>query len=249
MALQKILITGGTGYLGSSIVKILAKNFEVKLIARNNLNFNNKNIEVIRIKDLMLLSDQWWRSHLKDIKYFIHIAWYVNHSDYVVNKKNLDWMCQTIKIADLIKKYSKVSKFIGIGSEMEYGEGIYKKKIEQQRPYSIYGFSKLTSFHFLEQIFLKTKIDFVWCRVFKLFGGENEVNTRLYPQIIKAKKIKKKIFLRNKNFYSDYLHVDIAAKHICNLLKIKKKKIINISSGKREKIKDFADRIFEEKTR
>ena len=70
MALQKILITGGTGYLGSSIVKILAKNFEIKLIARNNLNFNNKNIEVIRIKDLMLLSDQWWRFHLKDIKYY-----------------------------------------------------------------------------------------------------------------------------------------------------------------------------------
>jgi nucleoside-diphosphate-sugar epimerase len=247
MATQKILITGGTGYLGTSLLKILAKNFKVKLITRNRLIVSSKNVEVIKVKDLFSLPDKWWISQLKDTKYFIHLAWYVKQSDYISNSQNLSWMFETIRIAEIVKKYSEVSKFIGIGSEQEYGDGIYKKNLKYERPYSTYGFAKITTFYFLQQIFFKTKIDFTWCRVFKLYGGKNEKNSRLYPYLLKCKNDGKKPLLKNKKIYFDSLHVRKAAKKIFNLIDSKKSKIVNIKSGKRTLISTFASNVLQGK--
>ena len=44
---KKILVTGGTGFIGKYVVNILSKNFDLKLLVRrkNSLKFN-KNIDI-----------------------------------------------------------------------------------------------------------------------------------------------------------------------------------------------------------
>ena len=43
-------------------------------------------------------------------------------------------------------------------------------------PINIYGFTKLATKNFLEEIFDQSKINFIWLRLFKIYGGVNEKN-------------------------------------------------------------------------
>ena len=52
--MKKILVTGGTGFIGSSIVNDLIKNYKVSVIDNNSrgnikrLNINNKNLKYFK---------------------------------------------------------------------------------------------------------------------------------------------------------------------------------------------------------
>lgn len=241
MAKDKVLISGGTGYLGTPLLRLLKKKYEVTLISRKEKR--EKDIKIIRTKDLLNEKNEWWIEKLKDIKYFIFLSWDVNQKNYTSSFDNLTWMTQVIKIAKVVLKNSNITSFICIGSGFEYGNGIYKKSLKIERPSSIYGFSKLTLLFFLQQIFSNSKINFLWFRIFHLYGEKNEKKTRLYPYLLKCKKNATKPILKNKNMYYDYLHVNEAAKKIFNLITSKKSRIINIKSGKRLQISTFAKKV------
>ena len=151
MAKDKILISGGTGYVGTPLLKLLKKNYDIKLISRQKAI--HKDNEYIKTKNLFNENKKWWIQTLKDTKYFIFLSWDVSHSKYTGDFQNLKWMTEIIKIAKIVRNNSSISSFICIGSGFEYGDGIYKKKIKIERPSTIYGFSKLTLFFFYNKYF------------------------------------------------------------------------------------------------
>ena len=241
MAKDKILISGGTGYVGTPLLKLLKKKYHIKLISRQR-NIS-QDIKCIKTKNLLNEDKKWWIKNLKGVKYFIFLSWDVSHSKYTSDFQNLKWMTEIIKIAEIVKNNSKISSFICIGSGFEYGDGIYKKKLKIERPSTIYGLSKLTLFLFLQQIFLNSKIKFIWLRIFHLFGEKNEKKSRLYPYLLKCRNNGKKPVLKNKKAYCDYLHVNTAARKIFNLIDSKKSRIVNIKSGKRILVSTFAQHV------
>ena len=190
MAKDKILITGGTGYLGRHIVIKLKKNFKIKLITRKDLKPEN-NLEICKTKNIFLEDETWWKKNLRDVKYLLHLAWDVD-KNYQNKLTNLEYMAGTIKIAKIAKNCSTIKSFICVGSESEFGNGCLKKTVKEEMPINIYGFAKLTTRNFLEEIFDQSKINLIWLRLFKIYGGTNEKKFRLYPQIIKALKNKNK---------------------------------------------------------
>mgnify|MGYP002005230553 CR=1 FL=1 len=113
MAKDKILISGGTGYVGTPLLKLLKKNYDIKLISRQK--DIHKDIEYIKTKNLFNENKKWWIKNLKDTKYFIFLSWDVSHSKYTSDFQNLKWMTQIIKIAKIARYNSKISSFICIG--------------------------------------------------------------------------------------------------------------------------------------
>ena len=245
MVKDTILISGGTGYVGTPLLKLLKKKYHIKLISRQK-NIN-QDIKCIKTKNLFNEDKKWWIKNLKDVKYFIFLSWDVSHSKYTSDYRNLKWMTEIIKIAKIARSNSKISSFICIGSGFEYGDGVYKKKLKIERPSSIYGFSKLALFFFLQEIFLNSKIKFIWFRIFHLYGERNEKNSRLYPYLLKCRNNGKKPVLKNKKAYCDYLHVKTAAKKIFNLIESKNSRVVNIKSGKRMLVSTFSRYVLQRK--
>ena len=121
----KILITGGTGFIGSHLIKKLSeKKIKVISISRSN-KINNS--DIIWIKSDLKLSNKNF-NYIKNLKpeIIIHLAW-ENIPDFSKEmcKKNLD---KTKYFFKRILTLSSVKKIIVSGSCFEYSKKYGKKR-------------------------------------------------------------------------------------------------------------------------
>ena len=239
----RILITGGTGFLGYQIVKQLIKqNYKnIKLVVRRKpklIKFDRP-IKFKFSKDIFLESNFSLKKMLKDIDIVIHTAWYVNPKDYLHSKKNLDCLNGTINLAKAASE-CKVKKFVGIGTCFEYDT---KKKFLSTKtnlsPETLYSACKASVFFILSRLLNHKEIIFKWCRVFYLYG-ENEKSQRLFPIIQNKFKNNEIINLGEGKQIRDYIDVKDAARMIINFSMNNKKGAKNICTGIPISIKNFA---------
>ena len=242
----KILITGGTGFLGYQIVKQLIKQDynNITLVCRKKpkyLKFN-KFVKFKLTKDIFSESNSSLKRKLKNVDLIIHSAWYVNPKDYLYSKKNLDCLTGTINLAKAASE-CKVKKFVGIGTCFEYD--VEKKFLSTKTslsPQLLYSASKASVFFTLSNFFNTRETLFKWCRVFYLYG-ENEKPERLYPLIQNKLKNNESINLGEGKQVRDYINVRDAAKMIINFSMNNKIGAINICSGIPISIKNFSLKI------
>lgn len=229
---SKILITGYTGFIGRAISFELLK----KKLTLYGINKSNKKIKKIKKIKAKINSIKFYKILKKEkIQILIHTAWETNHlrmRDSVNNKK---WYYLSV---NLIKKFFKYGgkKVICLGSSDEYYRKINKKMtfFENSKKFNtnIYAKYKIKLYNYLKKKYPKK---YVWLRVFWLFG-KNENKLRLIPQLILAKKNKKRILILNPNYKLDYLNVEVAAKIITKILLKNLTGCFNIASGKNYKI-------------
>ena len=162
-----------------------------------------------------------------------------NPNDYTYSFKNIEHLDASLKLSKAIASYKNKS-LIGLGTCLEYDltPGIlYPHNCE--KPENIYSSCKLAYKNITKEILKNTNNRFIWARLFYLYG-ENEYQQRLYPSIKKAIKEKKPLALSSGENIRDFIEVNVAAEMIVNCLLIEDKfKIVNISTGKGQKIKDF----------
>tara|TARA_B100000579_G_C22818796_1_gene849381 strand:+ start:971 stop:1918 length:948 start_codon:yes stop_codon:yes gene_type:complete len=144
--MDKVLITGGLGYLGTELSKFLAnRGYKVKIIDigyfNNKLGTNNKNIKVIK-KDLNNINV----NDLKGFKKIIHLAAISNDPAALLNSK-ITWetnVLSTLKLLEICK-ISKIQQFIFVSSGSVYGVS-KKKKVDENTellPLSDYNKTKM----------------------------------------------------------------------------------------------------------
>lgn len=242
---MNILITGGAGYIGSTVANLfLDKNHQVTII--DNLSTGSK--KNIPKKCVFYHCDI---SNIKKIKEIlkkkfdvvIHFAAYANSEDSVnYPKKYLrNNYKKAIIFLDLCMK-SKIKNFIYSSTAAIYGHN--KKKIKESdklKPLTPYAISKLK----LEKFFFKNKrkLNFIILRYFNVGGVEKKLrcgfniqNKSLIANLCKS-------FFNNERFsiygntyptedgtaVRDYIHVeDLAKIHFRFALKIIKKRYMDI---------------------
>jgi nucleoside-diphosphate-sugar epimerase len=173
--MAKILVTGGTGFIGSALVKkLLANGHDVKVLDNNSRgNINKlgdvaKNIEMVQgdIRDFNLVSKA-----MKDIDVVYHLA-FVNGTRYFYEKPDLVLevgLKGTLNVLDAIKS-SKVYRYIFASSAEVYQEPTHVPTSEDERlmipdprnPRYSYGGGKLIgeilSLHYLKDKDVQTVI-------------------------------------------------------------------------------------------
>ncbi len=245
---DRILIVGGTGFIGTHIVKeALFKGLQVSIISKNHKALSD------RIKDVEYLSidisnkDSLY-NQLKDktFHHVINLGGYVDHSNYSSGgDKVFDVHFNGTKnLINCINKDS-LRSFIQIGSSDEYGDNpAPQNESQRESPISPYSFAKTTTTHFLQMLYRTEQFPVVILRPFLVYGPGQGME-RFIPQVINGC-IEGKEFptsegkqLRDFCFIGDFVRSIFSS--IDNTEAFGE--VINIASGEPISIKDIVTKI------
>ena len=245
---EKLLIVGGTGFIGESIAKEALKcSFNVTIISKNKYPLN-KQLKGIRYFSLDITNKVLLLSTLNNVafNYVINVSGYVDHTNYFnggneVLKVHFDG---TVNLINCINQ-SQLRKFIQIGSSDEYGNGVSPQNEDQRElPISPYSFAKTASTQFLQMLHRTEGFPVVIIRPFLVYGpGQN--TKRFIPQIITGC-INNKEFAVSKGLQlRDFCYITDFVRAIFLTLPNQKinGSIINIASGRPVMIKEVINKI------
>ncbi len=222
--MSKILVTGGAGFIGSAVIKLLS-NFNNEIFVFDNLSFGNRDFIDIydnRFHKIDILDRDTVFKLVGDIKpdIIIHLAAihfipYCNKHPYESANINISG---TINILDAAKKHG-IGKILFASTAAVYP--IYDGPVNESnatKPLDIYGLSKLTGEHLCNEFHLRSDIPTIVCRFFNAFGP-NETNPHLIPEIQQqVLEGNRKINLGNLTPKRDFIHTYDMAEAVKTLL-------------------------------
>jgi len=253
--MKKILITGGSGYIGSILACRLAKQYRVFILDKGKKNIflkNNKNIYFIR-SNLIHFKKNFRIIKRINPETVIHLAGQ-STIDEIQNKKK-SYLINNIKSTENIVGIVKqlfIKKFIFSSTA-----AVYKQQngalIERSKllPNNIYGKTKLQNEIFIKNTFKNSLTKFCIFRFFNVcssdkknkIGEFHSPETHLIPIIIRKILENKRIYIYGKSYKTtdgtcvrDYIHVkDIVSAIIksINYLNNNKSDIFNLGSKNR----------------
>ena len=245
---KKILIIGGTGFIGSHLAEFLNKkkwDVTASTFAQKKNFLNEKKIKIIKL-NLANLKKTSSFFKKNSFEYVVNLSGYIDHSSFF-QKKNIILESHFYGVLNLVKKLNrkKLKKFIQIGSSDEYGNLISpQKENKKEIPISLYSFSKLATANFFQMLYRTENFPVIILRIFLAYGpGQDQ--KRFIPQIIAG-------CLQNKNFDTsagkqlrDFCYIDdvISAIYKCLLDTKNNGEIFNVGSGKPIQIKFLINKI------
>lgn len=243
--MKKIVVTGATSFIGIHLIEqLLAKEYYVYAIVRRNSKnlyrlIPKPNLNIIEL-DMEEYSDI--PSFIKEAECFCHLAWdgvrMPQRDNREIQQRNYWCSVEAMKAAKKIR----CQRFIGIGSQAEYGKMTGKITEEYPcNPNTEYGKAKLETKNTLEELSKRLNIEFVWVRVFSLYGKYDYKGSLIMSCIDKMKK-NDKIELTQCIQMWDYLHVYDAARAIIALIEhMEPAEIYNIASGDSKELKAYVE--------
>ena len=237
----KILITGSEGFIGSAITKeLLKKKLDIYGIGKKKRNIKN-----YKYYDLNLYNFKKVKNFFNQFSFdtIIHTAWVTNPNTMRNSKSNFKWLKISKKILDLHINNNGVNFYcVGTSDEYQRIENKNNKCIENQSKttnLNTYAKNKILFYKYLK----KSKINFIWFRVFWLFGSK-ENSKRFFPEVINKLLNNKKFKINNPKIGLDYSYINDAAKMMVKLIFKKNiSGVYNICSGKYLNLGEIANKI------
>ena len=241
--MKKILVVGGTGFIGFHLLK---KALKKKMIA---YSFSRKKPKKKRfLKKVKYLFGDISKKKSQFIlnkynyDYIVNLSGDVNHS-----KKNSVYKSHYIgcKITAELFSNKKIKSFVQAGSCAEYGK-IKSPQNEKMpcRPVSYYGKAKLLATKHLIKLHKKKAFPFTVVRLYQVYGPGQETN-RIIPFAIKSAKNNKTFSCSSGTQKRDFTYVDEIIDAIFKILNSTKcrGKIINLGSGEPISVKKVIKKI------
>jgi len=251
---QKVLITGGTGFVGSNLVKrMVSEGFEVHILTR-------KTSDRWRIQDVLksvnehhvdLLDQSKLEQNMKRIEpdIIFHLATLgvyggIHAPEKVVIENNLFGTINLINACDGID----YKCFINTGSSSEYGpKAVSMKESDVCEPINAYGISKCASTLYGSFVAKTKDRPIMNFRLFSPFGPFDD-NRRLIPYVISTALQNKPFKLAKSCSVRDYIYIkdilDLYVKGI-SLAKNHKGEIFNLGRGTSVRVSDVVDKVLE----
>ncbi len=236
---KKILIIGGTGFLGFHLAKkCLAKKWSVTSASlRSKINKKRFLKKVDYIKVDISKYDQL-KKKLSNYNYVVNFGGYVDHTK---NNKNLAYHFKGCKNLVKLFEKKKIDFFIQIGTGLEYGKKNSPIKEDSKcNPISSYAKSKYLATKHIIQKAKKNSFPAMVLRPFQVYGPMQDDN-RLIPIIINSCIEKKKFNCSDGKQLRDFIFIDdfieALVKIISNNTRDQAAKVFNIGFGKPIEVK------------
>ena len=231
---KKILVTGGSGYIGKNIIQNLSKKYEIKYLTRN---LKDKSKQSILIKNNFYTINRAIIKFKPDL--ILHLA-----SLFVVNHKSKDisnLIDSNIKFGSFIlesMKLNKVDKIINIGTSWEY------KNSDDYNPVNLYAATKNAYKKILFYYYKIMPLKVLNLELYDTYGPFDD-RGKIISKIVDSIKNEKKLELSPGNQILDIIHID----DLINAIKIsldifteKQKKFFktySLCSNERYKLKEI----------
>ncbi len=179
MTQGRVLITGGTGFVGRHVLRALAESaVPVRAVIRTGSGARlppwSGDIEIVESGDLFAETPGWWSKVCDGVDCIAHLAWIATPGRYLIAPENIDCLQGTLSLAKGAAA-AKVRLFLGVGTCFEYElSGGLLSTDTPLRPATPYAGAKAAAFLALSQWLPPQGVAFVWARLFYLHGeGEH----------------------------------------------------------------------------
>ena len=160
----------------------------------------------------------------------------------MTSPKNLDHLINILQLAKAANA-AQVRRFVGLGTCIEYQLTdeilTLETPLEPTNPYSA---AKVAAYHSLLQYFAHTDINFLWCRLFYLYG-DGEDTRRLVPYLHQKLSRGEVADLSSGTQIRDFIDVKDAAKMIVDGTFSQETGVANICTGQGRSVKKLAQEI------
>lgn len=242
---MKILITGGAGFIGCHVSKLLLDQGHQVVVFDNFANSSNEDIDSrATIINADLKDSERLKNALGGVEVVIHAANLIEVAESVKNplkfsENNIDG---SVVLLEAMRE-TGVKKIIFSSSACVYGEPDLLPLTEEApvRPDNPYGATKVATEAFLNVYFKLYQFDVTILRYFNPYGpGENhQPETHAIPNFIKAALTKKPIPLYWKGRQvRDFIYIEDLAKAHVLCLNLSGLNIFNIGTEKGVKVID-----------
>lgn len=245
-----VVLTGATGFVGRQVLDALAAlGVRVRVVVREGkqarLATQHCVESVVVTADLFAETAHWWADVCDGVDTVIHVAWYAEPGKYLQSEKNLDCLAGTLQLAKGAAA-AGVRRFLGVGTCFEYDlTGGVLSVQTPLRPLTPYAGAKVAAFMALSQWFAQERIEFVWCRLFYLYGAGEDAR-RLVPYLRARLSAGEPAELTSGSQIRDFLDVQAAGRMIAEVALSEKQGVANICSGVPVTVRQFAERIADE---
>jgi nucleoside-diphosphate-sugar epimerase len=250
---KKILITGGTGQIGSFLTETLEKKYQKVVVLGRKKTEMKEIAQLVKTKKIKFIECDLTKQkqiekitkELLDIDYLIHLS--SNMESNLSDIKNVEYLIELeLKgTIHLLSKCKNLEKIVYSSSMAVYGKPKYNPVDEKcpTNPITIYGCTKLATEKFLEIFSKNNGISLSILRFSSIYGPRNRTK-RSIPYFIDLSSKNKSINLINGgNGYRDFIHVSDAVNFIVKALKKNQIGIFNIGYGKKTEMKKLAKEI------
>ena len=248
--MKNILLTGATGFLGKQILNDLnGKDLSIHVICRGDDNFfaNYKNItKIIKTNNFFTENAEWYKNICEGVDMIIHAAWYAEPGKYLESPLNIECLSGTLNFAKAAAE-QRVKKFVGVGTCFEYDlTSSNLLHIDSKlNPLFLYSIAKTSTFTLLTKLFKNYEVEFLWTRVFYLYG-EGEDSRRLVA-VLRSKLSKgETVDLTSGKQIRDFMDVKDAGSAIADAALALNTGAFNVCSGEGISIRQLAENIANE---
>jgi len=242
--MNRILVTGATGFIGRACINTLAESGQYEIHAAST-NLQNSLRDDINWHQADLHDHTAISALLDMIKptHLLHLAWYPVAGKIWSADENHTWVKSSFNLLQAFAlSGGKRCVFAGSCAEYAWTDGSCREGETPLEPASVYGQCKNTLHNMQTTFCMDAGLSCAWGRVFYLYGP-HEPQQKLASSVILALLRGEPARCSHGNQIRDYLYVqDVAAAFIA-LLESDVEGAVNIASGKPLALKDIVLKI------
>jgi len=227
--LVKVLLTGGTGFIGRYVsAELAARAIPAVLLGRRPPSDAAHKYIPCDLLDPYAIGSA---VRAAGASHLLHLAWYTEHGKYWESRENLRWLEATSHLVACFNDAGgRRSVIAGTCAEYDWSMGSCSEADTPLAPASLYGVAKDATRRLAEAMCRQDRTEIAWGRIFFNYGA-GEPASRLVPSLIAALTGKSPPFSVDLTSRRDFLHAADIARGFVALLDAPVTGAVNISSG------------------